>query len=125
MFSVTVTVQLRFNDFDVFNHVNNVAYFALMETARVEAFRQLPRTLRGHLVVRHASCDYNAEIRGGTRSVDIAVTCEKVGTSSFSVLQEIRTEGVVAGVGRATMVVLDEHRRPRPIADSERGYLEG
>lgn len=124
MFSLTISVQIRFSDLDPLNHVNNVAYFALMETARVEALRRLPRTLRGHMVVRHASCDYNGEIRGGTRSVDITVSVEKIGTSSFSLLHEIRTEDAVVAIGHATMVALDGNRRPRPLDDAERTYLE-
>lgn len=124
MLSITKTVQLRFSDYDLFNHVNNVTYFELMETVRVEAMRGLPRTLRGHMMVRHASCDYNAEIRGGTRSVDVTVTVEKLGTSSFSFLHEIRTEEGVAAVGHATMVALDEDRRPRPLTDDERAFLQ-
>jgi acyl-CoA thioester hydrolase len=122
--SRTVSVQIRFSDLDPFNHVNNVAFFGLMETARVEAIRQLPRTLRGHMVVRHASCDYNGEIRGGTRSVDITVSVEKIGTSSFSLLHEIRTADVVVAIGHVTMVALDENRRPRPLSDDERAHLE-
>jgi acyl-CoA thioester hydrolase len=120
----TVTVQTRFGDFDVFNHVNNVAFFELMETARVEVVRtRLPRTLRGHMVVRHASCDYEGEVRGGVRSVDITVCLEKVGTTSFTLLHEIRVEGVLVGLGRVVMVVLDEQRRPRPLSDDERAHL--
>lgn len=125
VFSLVISVPLRFSDFDVFNHVNNVAFFSLMETARVEAMRRLPKTLRGHMIVRHASCDYNGEIRGGTRSVDITVSCEKLGTSSFSLLHEIRTADAVVGIGHVTMVALDDERRPRPLNDEERAYLEG
>ena len=126
MFSLTVPVQIRFSDFDPLNHVNNVAFFQIMETARVEAMRRLPRTLRGHMVVRHASCDYEGEIRGGTRSVDITVSVEKVGSSSFSLLHEIRVEDALVGVGHVTMVALgDGDRRPRPLDDEERAFLEG
>jgi acyl-CoA thioester hydrolase len=126
VFSHTVPVQIRFSDFDPFNHVNNVAFFELMEAARVEVMRRLPRTLRGHMVVRHASCDYEGEIRGGTRSVDITVSVEKVGRSSFSLLHEIRVQDAVVGVGHATMVALsDGDRRPRPLDDEERAFLEG
>jgi acyl-CoA thioester hydrolase len=125
VFSLTVPVQIRFSDFDPLNHVNNVAYFELMETARVEAMRALPRTLRGHMVVRHASCDYDDQIRGGTRSVDITVSVEKVGSSSFSLLHEIRAEGATVAVGRVTMVALgDKDRRPRPLSEDERAFLE-
>jgi acyl-CoA thioester hydrolase len=125
VFSLTVPVQIRFSDFDPLNHVNNVAYFELMETARVEVMRALPRTLRGHMVVRHASCDYDDQIRGGTRSVDITVSVEKVGTSSFSLLHEIRNEDAIVAVGHVTMVALsDEERRPRPLSEDERAFLE-
>lgn len=124
MFSLTIPVQIRFSDFDPFNHVNNVAFFELMETARVEAMRRLPRSMKGHLVVRHASCDYEGEIRGGTRSVDITVSIEKVGRSSFSLLHEIRVQDALVGVGHVTMVALDDDRRPRPLGDEERAFLE-
>lgn len=121
---ITVPVPTRFGDFDVFNHVNNVAFFALMESARVEVVRtSLPRSLRGHLIVRHASCDYEGEIRGGVRSVDITIRVEKVGTSSFTLLHEIRVADEIVGLGRVVMVALDEQRRPRPLSDDERGLL--
>ena len=121
---MTVTVQTRFQDFDVFNHVNNVAFFALMESARVEVVRSaLPKSLRGHLIVRHASCDYEGEIRGGVRSVDITIRVEKVGTSSFTLLHEIRAGSELVGLGRVVMVALDERRLPRPLTDDERGVL--
>jgi acyl-CoA thioester hydrolase len=121
---LTVTVQTRFGDFDVFNHVNNVAFFELMETARVEFFRAtLPRSLRGHLVVRHAACDYQGEIRGGVRSVDVTVCVEQIGGSSFTVLHEIRVAGVIVGLGRVVMVAMDEQRRPRQLTDDERAAL--
>ena len=121
---LTVTVPTRFRDFGLFNHVNNVAFFELMETARVELVRTaLPKSLRGHLIVRHASCDYEGEIRGGVRSVDITIRVEKVGTSSFTLLHEIRAADELVGLGRAVMVALDDQRSPRPLTDDERGSL--
>lgn len=122
----TVTVPTRFQDFDVFNHVNNVAFFALMETARVEIVRSaLPKSLRGRLMVRHAACDYEGEIRGGVRSVDITISVEKIGTSSFTLLHEIRAEGTLVGRGRVVMVALDDERRgSRPLTDEERAGLD-
>lgn len=124
MQALTVTVQTRFGDFDVFNHVNNVAFFELMETARVEFLRiASPRTLRGHLVVRHASCDYQGEIRGGVRSVDVTVCVEKIGGSSFTVLHEIRVSGEVVALGRVVMVAMDEQRRARQLTEEERAAL--
>src|SRR4051812_13511517 len=95
-----------------------------MESARVEVVRSsLPKSLRGHLIMRHASCDYEGEIRGGVRSVDITICVEKVGTSSFTLLHELRAGDAVVGIGRVVMVALDAQRRPRPLTDDERGLL--
>ena len=119
-----VPVQIRFSDFDPLNHVNNVAFFEIMETARVEFVRSLPRTLRGHLVVRRAECDYEGEIHGGVRSVVVTVCTDKIGTSSFTLSHEIRADDRLVGVGRVVMVVLDDNReRPRPLDDAERAAL--
>lgn len=124
MFSVTTSVQIRFSDFDPLNHVNNVAFFEIMETARVEAMRKLPRSLKGHMVVRHASCDYEDQIRGGIRAVDVTVSVEKVGRSSFSLLHEITADGHLVGRGHVTMVALEDGKS-RPLSDEERCFLEG
>jgi acyl-CoA thioester hydrolase len=123
VFSVTMSVQIRFSDFDPLNHVNNVAFFEIMETARIEAMRKLPRSLKGNMVVRHASCDYEDQIRGGTRSVDVLVSVEKVGRSSFSLLHEITTpDGRLVARGHVTMVALGDGRS-RPLTDEELAFL--
>ena len=121
----TIPVQVRFADLDPLNHVNNVAFFSLMETARVEFMRGKAKSLFGHMVIARSECDYLGEIRGGTRTVDITVSIEKVGTTSFTVLHEIRLADVLVGRGRTVQVVLDADRRPRPITDDERAHLLG
>ena len=121
---MTISVQIRFSDYDPLNHVNNVAFFEIMETARVEFIRQrrIP-TLRGHMVVRHASCDYEAEVPGGVRAVQVRVSVEKVGVSSFTVLHELHVEDTLVGRGRVVMVALGEDRRPRQLSEQERTAL--
>lgn len=121
--SLTVPVQVRFQDIDPLGHVNNVAYFALMETARVEFLRTTARALFGHVVIARSECDFRAEIRGGTRSVDVTVSIEKVGRTSFTVLHEICVGETVHAVGRTVQVVRGEDGRPRPITDDERAML--
>lgn len=121
--SVTVPVQLRFQDLDVLGHVNNVAYYALMETGRVEFLRTQARSLFGHVVIAHSECDYLGEIRGGVRSVDVTVSVEKVGRTSFTVLHELRVGDELKAVGRTVQVVRDDAGRPRPITDDERAML--
>lgn len=121
---ITLPVQIRFSDLDPFNHVNNVAFFEVMETARVEIVRtHLPKGLRGHLIVRHASCDYDGEIPGGTRAVDITISVDEVGRSSFTLAHELTVEGAHVARGRVVMVALDADRRPRPLTQDERAAL--
>lgn len=121
--SVTVPVQLRFADLDPLNHVNNVSYFELMETARVELLRGSIRVLFGSLVIAHAECDYLAEIRGGTRVVDITVSVERVGTSSFTLLHELHVADVLVARGRTVMVARGEDGGSRPLSDAEKELL--
>lgn len=123
--TLTVSVQVRFQDLDPLNHVNNVAFFSLMETARVEFLRGQAKSLFGSMVIARSECDYLGEIRGGTRSVDITISIEKVGTSSFTVLHEIRVGDVLVGVGRTVQVALGPDRRPRPLTPEERALLAG
>jgi len=121
--AVTVPVQVRFADLDPLNHVNNVAYFALMETARVEFLREHLHSLFGNLVIARNECDYKKQIRGGTRWVDVDVSVERVGTSSFILLQEIRSSSHVHAVGRTVQVAVDDDRLPRPLSEDERRLL--
>jgi acyl-CoA thioester hydrolase len=121
--SKTFPVQVRFGDLDVFGHVNNVAYFALMETARVEYLRTVARTLPGHVVVARSECDHVKEIRGGTRVVDVEVSAEKVGTSSVVLVHHLRVGEELMAVGRVVLVALDAERKPRPVTDEERASL--
>jgi acyl-CoA thioester hydrolase len=122
---MTIPVQVRFADLDPLNHVNNVAFYTLMETARIAFFRTIAPSLSGHFVVARSECDYVAEIRGGTPSVDVTVSVEKIGRTSFALLHELRVGTQLVGVGRTVQVVLDDDRRPRPLNDQERALLEG
>ncbi|MCW2601623.1 MAG: acyl-CoA thioester hydrolase [Frankiales bacterium] len=121
--SQTIPVQVRFADLDPLNHVNNVAFFSLMETARVEFLRGQAKSLFGHMVIAHSECDYLNEIRGGTRTVDVTISIEKVGNTSFTVLHELLVGDVVVGRGRTVQVALDDQRKPRPLTDDERTLL--
>ena len=121
---LTTAVQIRFGDLDVLGHVNNVAYYALMETARGAFFTERPASMYAHMVIARSECDYRAEIPGGTRSVDITVSVEKVGTTSFTLLHEIRLGEQLMAVGRTVHVVLGEGK-PRPLTDEERQLLAG
>jgi acyl-CoA thioester hydrolase len=119
----TVSVQVRFGDLDPLGHVNNVAFYSLMETARVSFLAGHASSLFGSMVIARSECDYLAEIPGRTRTVDVTVSIEKVGTTSFTVLHEIRRGEQLVAVGRTVQVVVGDDGRPRPLTDEERARL--
>jgi len=122
---VTVPVQLRFADLDPLGHVNNVAFFTLMETARVQFMHEFGGTLRGHVLVARSECDHRREIPASTRVVEVSVQVESVGRTSFLLRHDLSDAGVEVGAGRVVLVAVDEQRRPRPVTDLERAQLLG
>jgi len=122
---LTAPVQVRFADLDPLGHVNNVQFLAYMETARVAFIHEHGGTLRRSVLVARAECDYRREISGSTRSVDVTITVESVGRTSFVVRHVISDGGAEAAVGRVVMVAIGDDRRPRPITDEERISLLG
>ncbi len=119
----TTSVQIRFGDLDVLGHVNNVAYYHLMESGRGQFFTEHPHDMFGRMVIARSECDYRAEIPGGTRTVDVTVSVEKVGTTSFTLLHELRLGDRLVAVGRTVHVVLGEQDRPRPLTAEEKQLL--
>lgn len=120
----TVPLQVRFGDLDPRGHINNVAYFAYFETARVEFLRALQPSPFGSLVVASAECDFLVEIPGRTRQVDVGVTVQRIGTTSFTLGHEIRVDGTVHASGRTVLVAVGEDGRPRPLSREERAQLD-
>jgi acyl-CoA thioester hydrolase len=119
-----VPVQVRYGDLDPRGHVNNVAYFSFLETARVTFLRELRPSPFGGLVVARSECDFVAEVPGWTRTVDVEVTVERIGRTSFALRQDVRVQAVVHARGRTVLVAVGEDTRPRPLTDAEREQLE-
>jgi acyl-CoA thioester hydrolase len=120
----TVPLQVRFGDLDPRGHINNVAYFAYLETARVEFLRALRPSPIGSLVVARAECDFLVEIPGRARQVDVTVAVEAIGRTSFTLAQEVRLDGTLHARGRTVLVVVGDDARPRALTTEERGQLE-
>ncbi|MCW2606517.1 MAG: Thioesterase superfamily [Frankiales bacterium] len=121
MGAVTTPVQVRFGDLDALGHVNNVQFFRFMETARVRWFDQAgPRM---HALVARSECDHRAEIGSRVRTVDVTVSVESLGRTSFVLLHELTVEGEPVATGRVVMVKVGDDRRPAPLTDEERALL--
>lgn len=80
-------IATRWNDNDVFGHMNNAVYFELMDTAvnnqLVEASGRPVEEMDAVGVVAEVSCRYLREMRY-PGSVDVGVAVERLGRSSVS-----------------------------------------
>jgi acyl-CoA thioester hydrolase len=80
------TATTRWADDDVYGHMNNAAYFELIDTAvnahLVESTGTDVRSLPAIGVVAEVSCRYFAEMRFPW-PVDVGLVAERVGTSSI------------------------------------------
>lgn len=77
----------RWNDNDVFGHMNNAVYFELIDTAvndhLVEAFGRPVEEMPAIGVVAEVGCRYFAEMRYPGH-VDVGVAVDRIGGSSIS-----------------------------------------
>lgn len=122
--ALTIRVPLRYGDFDPNRHVNNVAYFAVMETARIQFLHDLRARYRlGRTLPAHAEIDYLREVPIGTPHVDIGLSVKRIGTSSVTLLHEISDETGVAARGLVVLVAVDTEGKTRPLTDDERAAL--
>ena len=118
----------RWNDNDVYGHVNNVVYYAAMDTA-VNAWmiaRGIIDPPGGEVIAVCAasSCDYRAS--GSFPEVlQVGVRAGRVGTSSVTWETGILRGEEVLATGSFVHVFVDAvTRRPVPIADAARVAIE-
>jgi acyl-CoA thioester hydrolase len=118
--------KLRFSDIDMLGHVNNVAYAALIETARLAYMVQglgvpLPK---GHLLVMvRIEIDYRAELHWPA-TVQIGSRLTRIGTSSIGIANGVFMGDLCAASSLTTMVLIDQGtRRPVPISAEARAVL--
>ena len=121
-------IEIRWRDMDAFRHVNNAVYATYLEECRDEwAERTLgdDGDLWGFVLARVA-IDFRREL---TQEDDaIVVTCRavRVGNSSVTLREEIRTEtGRLSAESEAVLVARDaETGRSRPLTEREREAFE-
>jgi acyl-CoA thioester hydrolase len=120
-------IEIRWRDLDGLRHVNNAVYATYLEEGRDELFeRVLPAAAPWDYVLVRVAIDFRRELR--LEDEGVAVTCrvEKVGGSSITLREEIRTaSGELAAESEAVIVARDrETGRSRPLREDERTALE-
>lgn len=128
--TIAATASVRWSDVDIYGHVNNVAYYAYVDSAvngwLMGEIGEDLRRLESIGIVAETGCRYLAEIDFPAR-VDIGLATERVGTSSvvyrFAIF--LADDDLVRATGRFVHVYVDrEHRRPTSIPEQVRRAVE-
>lgn len=120
-------INPRFGDTDALGHINNVAVANWFEDGRRPMFRFFTPDLdpkKWKLIIAKIEIEYKAQMDFGAE-VDLELEIERVGTSSFTVLQRAVQNGVTGAVGRTVVIHYDySEQRSRPIPEPVRAKLE-
>jgi acyl-CoA thioester hydrolase len=122
-------IEIRWNDLDVYGHVNNAIYLTYLEEVRDEWLGDRlgdPDEIWNWVLAR-VEIDYRREL---ALADDVAVaSCrlDRVGNSSVTTREEVRTaDGELAAEAKAVLVARDrESGRSRPLTAAERTALQG
>jgi acyl-CoA thioester hydrolase len=122
-------IEIRWNDLDVYGHVNNAIYLTYLEEARDEWLGGAladPAQIWTWVLVR-VEIDFRREL---TLADDVAVvTCrlDRIGNSSVTTREEVATvDGELAAEAKAVLVARDrESGRSRALTAAERAAFEG
>lgn len=114
-FRCSVAIPIRYADIDAQRHLNNVAYFAFMEHARVAYLREVGLWQGDDfdsvgIVVAEASCVFKAPAFLG-ETVTVWVRVSLLGNKSFHFAYRLETERGEIATGRTVQVGYDYARQ--------------
>ncbi|EUC68428.1 thioesterase [Alcanivorax sp. 97CO-5] len=124
MFEQTITP--RFYETDAFGHVNNTVVTGWFETGRAPLFRlfgdaENPASMP--LILARVEVDFVAQIYYGS-DVILRAAIERIGNSSFVVIQQAWQNGALVARGRAVQVYFDHKTQASaPLPDDLRDAL--
>jgi acyl-CoA thioester hydrolase len=132
--TLTVPVDVRWSDMDVYQHINNARMVTLLEEARIPllfAPDAPTRDLIDGLLLAHLEVDYRGQLRHQDSPLAVTLSVSKVRAADFSVLHEVRAAAaepdsppaVVATVRLAAFDVAAQ--RVRRLSSEQRDYLRG
>ena len=120
-------IQKRFSDIDPFQHVNNVSQQMYFDVGKMEYYEKvlgaevLLADLR--ILAVSTSTSYLGQVRMHD-PVRVTTTCERVGTKSLTLFQQLFAGGELRSESRSVMVVFDFARqRSEPVPDAWRERL--
>jgi len=121
-------IEIRWRDMDAFRHVNNAVYATYLEECRDE---WAERALAGNgdlwgFVLARVAIDFRRELTQEDDAIVVSCRLVRVGGSSVTLREEIRTEsGELSAESEAVLVARDaETGRSRQLTDAERQAFE-
>jgi acyl-CoA thioester hydrolase len=119
-------VTVRWRDMDALDHVNHAVFLTYLEEGR-DAFYAAALGSDPLYVVVRIEIDLRAEIGRDQRQVTVRIEVERLGTTSLTTQETIRTAaGEVAAQARVVSVRWDAGRhKPVPFTEAERARLTG
>ena len=122
-------VEIRWSDVDAYMHVNNAVYATYLEECRDEWVDRALGELGDawDFVLARFAIDFRRELRLEDEEVVVSCTLQRIGNSSVTLSEEIRTrEGELSAEAEAVLVARDrELGRSRPLTEAEREAFEG
>jgi acyl-CoA thioester hydrolase len=121
-------VEIRWRDVDAYLHVNNAVYATYLEECRDEWVERALGDVGDawDFVLARVAIDFRRELRLEDEEVVVSCRLERIGTSSVTLREEVRTrDGELSAEAEAVLVARDrEPGRSRPLTDTERAALE-
>ncbi len=121
-------IEIRWRDCDAYRHVNNAVYATYLEECRDE-WAELALAGVGDIwdyVLARVAIDFRRELTQDDDAVLVSCRLVRIGTSSITLAEEIRTlDGVLSAEAEAVLVARDRTTgRSRPLTDIEREAFE-
>jgi acyl-CoA thioester hydrolase len=121
-------VEIRWNDVDAYRHVNNAVYLTYLEECRDEWLDGVLEAAENawDFVIARVAIDFRRELTLEDEEVVVSCELERIGTSSLTTREAIRTSGgELAAEAEAVLVARDPSTgSSRPLSTDERAALE-
>jgi acyl-CoA thioester hydrolase len=121
-------VEIRWNDVDAYRHVNNAVYLTYLEECRDEWLDGVLEAAENawDFVIARVAIDFRRELTLEDEEVVVSCELERIGTSSLTTREEIRTSGgELAAEAEAVLVARDPSTgSSRPLSTDEREAFE-
>jgi acyl-CoA thioester hydrolase len=93
--------HVRFRDCDAMGHVNNAVFSTYLEEARIGVLGGLTP-----FILARVEIDFRLQLRAG-EDIEIGTRCSRIGTKSFDLEHQVRSDGRVVADARSVLVGYD------------------